>query len=112
MLCSGNRDKVLDAPDLQDNYYLNLLDWSSLNVLSVGLGSTVYLWNTSTCQVIDFNNNNNNNVHVLCIVASMYLCLSFLSFYAFFFPLPPLSSLIPPFFYFHISLPLSLSPGI
>ena len=53
--------KVLDAPDLQDDYYLNLLDWSSLNVLSVGLGSTVYLWNASTCQVIDFNNNNNNN---------------------------------------------------
>ena len=44
--------KVLDAPDLQDDYYLNLLDWSSLNVLSVGLGSTVYLWNASTCQVI------------------------------------------------------------
>ncbi|XP_003388418.1 PREDICTED: fizzy-related protein homolog [Amphimedon queenslandica] len=43
--------KVLDAPDLQDDYYLNLLDWSSLNVLSVGLGSTVYLWNASTCQV-------------------------------------------------------------
>ena len=27
--------KVLDAPDLQDDFYLNLVDWSSTNVLSV-----------------------------------------------------------------------------
>ena len=32
--------KILDAPDLQDDFYLNLLDWSSQNVLSVGLGSS------------------------------------------------------------------------
>ena len=43
--------KVLDAPDLQDDYYLNLLDWSSQNILAVGLGTAVYLWNASTCQV-------------------------------------------------------------
>lgn len=35
--------KVLDAPSLQDDFYLNLLDWSSHNTLSVGLGSCVYL---------------------------------------------------------------------
>ena len=33
--------KVLDAPELQDDYYLNLLDWSSSNILSVGLGTSV-----------------------------------------------------------------------
>ena len=44
--------KVLDAPELQDDYYLNLLDWSSTNILAVGLGSAVYLWNASTCQVM------------------------------------------------------------
>ena len=25
--------KVLDAPDLQDDFYLNLVDWSSANML-------------------------------------------------------------------------------
>ena len=30
-----------------DDYYLNLLDWSSTNVLSVALGNTVYLWDAS-----------------------------------------------------------------
>ena len=43
--------KVLDAPELQDDFYLNLIDWSSQNVLSVGLGSCVYLWSACTSQV-------------------------------------------------------------
>ena len=43
--------KVLDAPALQDDYYLNLVDWSSTNVLSVALGSSVYLWSACTSKV-------------------------------------------------------------
>jgi len=30
---------------------LNLVDWGSLNVLAVGLGDTVYLWNATTTKV-------------------------------------------------------------
>ena len=30
--------KVLDAPDLSDDFYLNLVDWSSTNILAVALG--------------------------------------------------------------------------
>lgn len=44
--------KVLDAPELQDDFYLNLVDWSVQNVLSVGLGSCVYLWSACTSQVM------------------------------------------------------------
>lgn len=43
--------KVLDAPELQDDFYLNLVDWSSQNVLAVGLGCCVYLWSACTSQV-------------------------------------------------------------
>ncbi|KAI9541675.1 Fizzy- protein [Dissostichus eleginoides] len=43
--------KVLDAPELQDDFYLNLVDWSAGNLLSVGLGSCVYLWSACTSQV-------------------------------------------------------------
>jgi len=43
--------KVLDAPTLQDDFYLNLVDWSSSNVLSVGLGPNVYLWSACTSKV-------------------------------------------------------------
>lgn len=43
--------KVLDAPALQDDFYLNLLDWSNNNLLSVGLASCVYLWSGSNSRV-------------------------------------------------------------
>ncbi|KAK3826137.1 MAG: putative subunit of the anaphase promoting complex [Benniella sp.] len=43
--------KVLDAPELRDDFYLNLVDWSSKNVLGVGLGSCVYLWSALTSKV-------------------------------------------------------------
>lgn len=43
--------KVLDAPELQDDFYLNLVDWSYSNVLTVGLHASVYLWSACTSQV-------------------------------------------------------------
>ncbi|KAK7380637.1 hypothetical protein VNO78_33152 [Psophocarpus tetragonolobus] len=48
-------EKTLDAPDLVNDYYLNLLDWGSSNVLAIALGSTVYLWdatNSSTSELV------------------------------------------------------------
>ena len=36
--------KVLDAPALRDDFYLNVVGWSPQGVLAVGLGSCVYLW--------------------------------------------------------------------
>eukprot|EP00842_Homolaphlyctis_polyrhiza_P004936 jgi/Hompol1/5443/HPOL_001937-RA len=43
--------KVLDAPAITDDFYLNLVDWSSRNTLSVALGSCVYLLNAATSRV-------------------------------------------------------------
>ncbi|KIX10259.1 uncharacterized protein Z518_01340 [Rhinocladiella mackenziei CBS 650.93] len=43
--------KVLDAPELADDFYLNLVDWGSANILGVGLGSCVYMWNSTTGKV-------------------------------------------------------------
>jgi cell division cycle 20-like protein 1 (cofactor of APC complex) len=40
----NNPYKVLDAPGLSDNFYYNVLDWSSSDILAVGLGTSVYLW--------------------------------------------------------------------
>ncbi|KAH9949307.1 WD40 repeat-like protein [Amylocystis lapponica] len=53
--------RVLDAPELADDFYLNLVDWSSTNVLGVGLGLCVYLWTAHTavvsklCELTDSN---------------------------------------------------------
>jgi cell division cycle 20-like protein 1, cofactor of APC complex len=43
--------KVLDAPDLADDFYLNLVDWGSQNILGVGLGQCVYMWNSTSGRV-------------------------------------------------------------
>ena len=37
-------EKILDAPELKDDYYLNLLDWSSRGQLAIGLEGKVYLY--------------------------------------------------------------------
>lgn len=41
-------DRILDAPEIVDDYYLNLIDWSFSNILAVALGTSVYLWNADT----------------------------------------------------------------
>lgn len=40
--------KILDAPALVDDYYLNLLDWGSSNLVSIGLDNTVHIWSAVT----------------------------------------------------------------
>ena len=37
-------DRILDAPDIEDNYYLNLMDWSSWGQLGICLRGKVYLY--------------------------------------------------------------------
>jgi cell division cycle protein 20 (cofactor of APC complex) len=43
--------RILDAPDLMDDYYLNLLSWSDTNILAIALGQTVYLWNAGSGDI-------------------------------------------------------------
>lgn len=38
-------ERILDAPEMVNDYYLNLLDWSDSNILAVALGPHLYLWN-------------------------------------------------------------------
>ncbi|KAJ2909452.1 substrate-specific activator of APC-dependent proteolysis [Coemansia aciculifera] len=42
--------KVLDAPGIRDDYYLNLMDWSADNRVSVALNSEVYVWDAASSQ--------------------------------------------------------------
>jgi WD40 repeat protein len=68
--------QVLDAPSLQDDFYLNLVDWSSQNVLAVGLGTCVYLWSASNSKV---------SLILLCLeqfnveLSTIRLCVTFYS---------------------------------
>ena len=46
-----NPDRILDAPDIVNDYYLNLLDWSVNNHLAVALGPHIYLWNAASGEI-------------------------------------------------------------
>lgn len=44
-------EKILDAPALLEDFYLNLVDWGSNNTLAVALAESVYLWNADTGKI-------------------------------------------------------------
>ena len=41
-------ERILDAPELLDDYYLNLVDWSISNKVAVCLGHSLYVWDATT----------------------------------------------------------------
>uniref|UniRef100_A0A4W5LZQ4 Cell division cycle 20 homolog n=1 Tax=Hucho hucho TaxID=62062 RepID=A0A4W5LZQ4_9TELE len=45
-------DRILDAPELRNDFYLNLLDWSSRNLLAVALHNSVYLWDAAQGDIV------------------------------------------------------------
>lgn len=47
-------DRILDAPDIVDDYYLNLMDWGANNILAAALGSHVYLWNAGNFSLFTY----------------------------------------------------------
>ncbi|WVO18705.1 hypothetical protein L204_106425 [Cryptococcus depauperatus] len=44
-------ERVLDAPGFEDDYYLNLVDWSCSNRVAIGLGDMGYVWDAETGEV-------------------------------------------------------------
>lgn len=44
-------ERILDAPDIIDDFYLDLLDWGSRNVVAIALRNCVYLWAASDGSV-------------------------------------------------------------
>ncbi|KAJ8633135.1 hypothetical protein MRB53_026471 [Persea americana] len=50
---SQQKRHIPKSAELIDDYYPNLLDWSTGNILAIALGNTVYLWNASNGSVVD-----------------------------------------------------------
>ncbi|PWV13596.1 hypothetical protein C3747_42g241 [Trypanosoma cruzi] len=44
-------ERILDAADMIDDFYLQLIDWSAKDILAVGLQGAVYLWDAKTCNI-------------------------------------------------------------
>jgi cell division cycle 20, cofactor of APC complex len=59
--------RILDAPDLLDDYYLNLLSWSSTNVLAVALSQSVYLWDAAQGSIQELMTLEDENDHVCSV---------------------------------------------
>jgi len=55
-------ERILDAPDLLDDYYLNLLDWSKDNRVAVALGSAVYVWSAESGEIMQLCERPNVNI--------------------------------------------------
>ena len=56
--------RILDAPDIVDDYYLNLISWGKDNILAVALAQSVYLWNAGTGEInhlVTLENSSNND---------------------------------------------------
>ena len=47
---SSEPERILDAPNLSDNFFYNPIDWGSKNILSVCLGPYDYLWNYNNLE--------------------------------------------------------------
>ena len=46
-------ERILDAPGIVDDFYLNCLSWSVQDILAIGLAGSVYLWNARSGQVTE-----------------------------------------------------------
>jgi cell division cycle protein 20 (cofactor of APC complex) len=45
-------ERVLDAPGMVDDFYLNLLSWSVQNVVAVALAENTYIWKADSGDVV------------------------------------------------------------
>lgn len=41
----------MDAPNIRNDYYANIMDWGENNILAIALGSDMYLWNAENSNV-------------------------------------------------------------
>ena len=42
---------TLEAPNIEDDFYMNLLDWSCENIIAIGLQNEVFFWNGNTSLI-------------------------------------------------------------
>uniref|UniRef100_W5LJ72 Cell division cycle 20 homolog n=1 Tax=Astyanax mexicanus TaxID=7994 RepID=W5LJ72_ASTMX len=49
---STHPERILDAPELRNDFYLNLMDWGRQNYLAVALAEHVYLWDASQGDIV------------------------------------------------------------
>lgn len=51
----------MDAPNIRNDYYTNIMDWGKNNFLAVALGTEMYLWNSNNCDVFKLFKSSDSN---------------------------------------------------
>lgn len=59
--------KILEAPNLQDDFYLNLLDWSDKNQIAVALDASLYIWSGCSSDVTRLYETNQINDYICSV---------------------------------------------
>jgi len=60
-------ERVLDAPDLRDDFYLHLLDWSKNNHMAVALHDTLFVWNAADGQIEELYCKESEEDYISCV---------------------------------------------
>ena len=79
--------RVLDAPNLLNDFYLNILDWGRENIIAVALSNEIYLWNDNNLETfllmkyenknsISFSNDDNLNIITSISFMNNGICLA------------------------------------
>lgn len=58
--------RILDAPDIVNDFYMTHTDWSLDNMLAVALDNTVYLWNANENSILELTSYADSN-KVTCV---------------------------------------------
>ena len=64
---SSKPEKVLDAPELRDDFYLHLLDWSKNNHMAVALHDTLFIWNAADGSIAELFSNQSEEDYISCV---------------------------------------------
>lgn len=67
--------RVLDAPSLADDFYFDLVDWSSTDVLGVVLGKSVFLTDNATNEVVQLCDTENEYTSINWVGAGSHLAV-------------------------------------
>ena len=59
--------RVMDAPNIVNDFYLSLVDWSSSNILAAALNDVIYLWHAATDTVTEFGPVSENHGHICAV---------------------------------------------
>jgi len=64
---STKPERVLDAPDLRDDFYLHLLDWSKNNHMAVALHDTLFVWNAADGSIEELYHKESEEDYISCV---------------------------------------------